>query len=54
LYWSGYSKEKNWEDTTGKFCHRVCGVEWSIRERYPSSSGTYVGFKEAEEAFGLI
>ncbi|KAK9978901.1 hypothetical protein ABG768_020638 [Culter alburnus] len=26
----------------------------SIRERYPSSSATYVGFKEAEEAFGLI
>ncbi|KAK7175942.1 hypothetical protein R3I93_000259 [Phoxinus phoxinus] len=29
-------------------------VVWSIRERYPSSSGQYVGFKEAEQAFGLI
>lgn len=26
----------------------------AIQARYPSSSGTYVGFKEAEEAFGLI
>ncbi|XP_051963680.1 P2X purinoceptor 7-like [Xyrauchen texanus] len=26
----------------------------AVRERYPSSSETYVGFKETEEAFGLI